>query len=337
MGRRMQRGTGRRILVLGVALALGTGTLSAEPARAAESAKIQAVLNSDGGGRMVANSQTNPSDETWFWEACAPDLSTCTPFGSVRIVNTTGAAAETVFRVTSSYGATTLSPVWHGNVTSLGPPSVSGVVRANELVTPVPGQWNGGWDGDFDLTQLSACAIPAGDACTTITDFRYARGCQSGATVLDPAFTGEYLRVADERFGVGTAFTLEGAASPYGHEAWTAGPTTSVAIVGRIGRAAGPRTINCGPPPLVQASISKSGVATVKCGLGCRVVLLARRGPHTVRLTRKLPPTPLIPPRKGIPKLRLLPQSLARLGPGSVRMIVTVDGKRAARRTVLLD
>lgn len=325
----MQRRVGRRILVLlATAFALGTGVQIAEPAGAAASPAIQATLNADGSGALLIN----PTTESWSWEACTPHLSECTPFATGWQITTAGAAPETVFRASSGGGAAALSPVWHGNVASHAPPSVNGIVRANELVTPIPGEWSGGWDGDFDLTQLSACGSPAGTDCTTLTDPIYPAGCRHGATVLDPAFTGAYLRVADERFGVGTAFTLEADASPYGHEVWVPGPRTSVAIVGRIAPAAGPRTAKCGPPPLVEASISRRGIATVHCGLGCSAVLVARRGTLTVRLARKLPPMGT----RTRKRLWLSRRSLSRLGLGPVRIILKIDGKRSARRTMLL-
>ncbi len=337
MARMMQRRMVMQIpVLLAVALALGVGTLGSPPSAAAESATISAHLNADGSGSLIVN----PTSQGWSWEACVPDLSKCTQFATGQIITTVGAEANTVFRA-SAGGTTALSPVWHGNVTSLTPPSVSGVVRANELVTPIPGQWGGGWEGDLSFTQLSACASPEGIDCTTLTDRTYSEehpeACPNGSAVLDPAFTGEYLRVADLQVGPRPVSAGVGTSSPYRHEVWAANPLTAVAIVGRIAPAVGPRTAKCGPPALVKASISKKGVATVRCGLGCRVVLIAKRGRHSARLARNLRPFPFMAPRNyPIPKLSLSPQSLMRLGSGRARMIVMVDGRRATRRTVLL-
>lgn len=62
-------------------------------------------------------------------------------------------------------------------------------------------EWRGGWAGDAHFTQLAACANAQGTACTTLTDMHYPSRCANGAAVLDPAFTGDYLRVADQLVG----------------------------------------------------------------------------------------------------------------------------------------
>jgi hypothetical protein len=321
-------------------LILGLAPLSAASAAAAESAKVSVWLNGDGSGGMVANSQTNPETETWFWEACNPDLTTCSPFGTGRHITTAGAPAETVLKATSNYGAAAVSPLWHGDVASATPPSVNGVVRANELVTPVPGVFAGGWQGDLSWMQLSVCHTATGVNCTTITDPGYSEErpetCSHSATVIDPVFTGEYLRVADRQSGPNPITAGVGTSSPYGQQVWTADATTSVAVVGRISRATGPRAAHCGPPPLVRVSISKSGVASVRCALGCDAVLIAQRGRRRARLMQKIAPFPLYRPRNlPIPRLRLSPRALAALGLGRIRMTVKVGGRIVAHRIVL--
>jgi len=333
----MRFAAGQRLLFLAFLTLVGTIALGGGDAMALERAEISTSLNPDGSGSMITNSQTNPSDEVWSWEACEPDLSSCAPFATGRIVSTDGAAAETVFRVTSSLGATALSPVWHGNVAATGLPSVAGTVRANELVSPVAGQWSGGWDGGGDLFQLAACMTLSGTGCTTLTHSNYPRQCPGTAVVLDPFFTGRYLRVADWRLGAGPyVMPLYAVVTPYGHRGWEPRPTVSAAVVGRIAPATRDRAASCGPPPLVEAAISRRGIATVTCGLGCRIVLIARRGTRSVRLVREVArPTPgrlRGPIALGIPRPKL-----DRLDPGRVRIVVKVNGVRAARRTTLLD
>lgn len=154
-----------------------------------------------------------------------------------------------MFRVTGQ-GDVGISPVWRGSLRAVEPPSVLGRIRANELVTPDLARWKGGWVGDFDQTQLAACKTPRGEGCITITHPKYVQGCRNGATVLDPVFTGRYLRVADLRLGPGTSFTAEAVGSPYQGKIWRRDHQTAVAIVGRIGSATGPRMDQCGPPPL---------------------------------------------------------------------------------------
>lgn len=116
---------------LATALALSLALMLATGARAAETAHIQATLNSDGTGSMIANVSMGHSGELWSWQACTENQSSCVPFASGQIVNTGGASPGTVFSATESLAdATTTSPVWHGNVSALTLPGVSGEVRA---------------------------------------------------------------------------------------------------------------------------------------------------------------------------------------------------------------
>jgi hypothetical protein len=299
-------------------------TTTPAPARSAPIA----LLNPDGSGRLLAD-QGSPE-----WKACKPDLSVCSPFAAGSDISTDGAAPETVFWG----GEDQLSPVWYGNVFAVTQPSVTGTLRANELVTPVPGQWHGGWDGDHDSTQLAACTSPTGEDCITLTHTHYPGGCSDGAAVIDPAFSGRYLRVADQRLGAGPiAEPAYAVSSPYGGGVWPADTLTSVAMVGQITAATGDREVECGPPPLARASISKRGVATVRCELlACRTALIAKRGRRRARVVRKLPAVPFRLSAKNLPRLRLRPRSLVRLGSGRTRMIVKVNGLQIAQRTVRL-
>jgi hypothetical protein len=311
---------------------LTAGLLSFAPVSAAEGIRMQALLNADGSGFLGVNTPKEPMT----WEACSPTLSNCTPFGSGATLNTAGANPETVFRVAGGDGSIGLSPIWHGNVVSLTPPSVRGSVRANELVTPRAGQWLGGWGGEGDFLQLAACPTKNGSNCTTLTDDHYRGSCPESSAVLDPAFIGDYLRVADQRRGAGPHYMLRYASrSPYAARGgvWEASTTTSAAVVGRIGAVTGPRTERCGFPPLNQASISKHGVATVHCGLGCRAVLIAIRGRKHVREARRLPRWLT---HRHPSTLRLSSGALARLGPGRTRIVVNADGRRIARRIIRL-
>lgn len=317
--------------------------LAAVPALAAEEGiEMQALLKDDGSGFLFVNTPQEPMT----WEACSSTLTNCTPFGSGGELATAGASPVRIFRVTGGAGSIGLSPVWHGNVSSTSPPSVRGSVRANELVTPVPGGWGGGWGGDEpDFMQLSACPTPTGENCVTLTHSHYAASCANEAAVLDPAFVGDYLRVADRRNGAGPHIVpLYGVGSPYGLDIWTAGPRTSAAIVGRIAPAQHRRTARCGPPPLNAAAISKRGVAIVECRLGCRTVLIAKHKRRRARVVRRLPRKRALPrrlgerpiPLRGPAALRPPRRFSAPLGHRRVRVIVKIDGRQAARRTVRL-
>jgi hypothetical protein len=277
------------------------------------------------------------------WEVCSAPLTNCAPFGSGGETTTAGAPPESVFRVTGGKGSVGLSPLWHGNVALLTPPSVIGAMRANELVTPVAGEWSGGWEGETGFMQLSVCPHATAVRCVTLTHSHYLGACPNKSAVLDPAFVGEYLRVADRRQGTGPHATMRYAVrSPFGLDLWEAGPAVSAAIVGRILPATGFRTAACGPPPLNSASISREGVATIACGLGCRVVLVAKHRRLRARVVRNLSgkrASPLrlgerpIPLRRPI-SLRPPPRFLERIGGGSVRLTVRIGGKRVASRAV---
>jgi len=317
-------------------LALCAMTVATKPGLADDSLPMQALLKPDGSGFLIVNTPSRPMS----WEACSADLAECAPFDGNEPngwLNTGDAQPETVFRVTGD-GSTGLSPLWHGNVSPLTAPSVVGEVRANELVRPVPGQWQGGWEGEGDVLQLAACRTQEATGCTTLTDSHYPSTCPGRSAVIDPAFIGDYLHVANRRQGAGPHYELLYlSTSPYHARGgvWRPSSITSAAVVGRIAPPTGKRTNRCGFPPLNRASISRSGIARLKCGLGCRVLLIAGRRGRRVHVTRKLAPPEWF--TQSPIALRLPRRLLARLGSGRARMVVRIDGRRVARRTVLLS
>jgi len=322
----------------GICLLVLFGAFGSSVASASEHASIAGFLNPDGTGGMIANSQTNPEGETWNWESCTPLLSACRPLGQGRIIETFSAKPEVVFRTTSSLGATAVSSTWHGNVASKAPPTMVGRVQANELVTPIPGRWRGGWTDDLDRIQLAACSTRNDAHCTTLTDRHYTEGCPNDAAVIAPAFTGKYLRVADQRISAQTLELDYGLGSPYGQPVWKASKTTSVAFFGRIAPAVGNEPAECGPEPLVEASVAEGGGAIVRCGFGCNTTLTITQGRHRARVSRRLEPLPYIPARaRDIPRLRIPARRLTDFRSGYAQATITVDGKRAARRAIWLE
>ncbi|HEU4463273.1 MAG TPA: hypothetical protein VFR75_11840 [Solirubrobacterales bacterium] len=212
---------------------------------------------------------------------------------------------------------------------------MAGTVRANELVVPLPGHWIGGWDGDVNWTQLAACRSPSDEGCTTLTHRHYVGGCRNGAAVIDPIFAGRYLRVAARRVPAHTPELAYAVGSPYTPEIWPAGPTVAVAFIGRIQRETGPPASGCGPSPLVEASISRRGVATVRCGLSCRATLVAQQGRRRASVSRKLAALPEgTRSEAGLPQLRLSPGKLKRFEPGRARFVVKVYGRAFASRNL---
>lgn len=328
---------GRGIALAALAIALAAGVQVVPTAGADEDieqvADIETRFLPDGKGEMFAWALRDEPGRTWTWEACAPDLTACADFDAGARVSTAGAEPETVFRATSSDGLSATSPLWHGDLASVAAPSASGAIRANEVVTALPGRWHGGWEGDRDLLQLAACLAPEGAICTTLTDTHYFSGCGSNTALIDRGFAGRYLRVANSRTdgsALSPAFVI---GSPYAGTAWAPGATTSVAVVGQIEPAAGPRAARCGPPPLSSVSISKRGVATVMCGLGCRAVLIGKRGRRRARIRRRIAPPHEIADAPSL-ALRLPRRALTRLGVGRARVVVRIDSEWAAARKV---
>ena len=315
------------MIAVAVALTCVPGAVCTGSATAAEQAVVEAFLTPDGSGELIAQENFREG-KGWSWEACTIGLTSCVHYATGEETTTAHAMPETIFRATSRAGASAFSPVWHGDVKSLEPPSVQGQLLANELVTPIAGRWSGGWDGDYNWTQLAACSTPAETECTTLTDQHFNGSCARGAAVLDPAFVGQYLRVADQRVDAEAGIELYAISSPYHQdEIWQAGPLTSVAIVGRIGRAKGPRKAKCGPPPVVtEASISKRGIVEVKCTLSCHIAVIGQRGARTVRIHGKALAFPK--------ELRFPRGKRTYLNGGPLQIRVLIDGKQVAHRNV---
>ncbi|HEX3874677.1 MAG TPA: hypothetical protein VHW26_11065 [Solirubrobacteraceae bacterium] len=335
--------------------------LFAAPAGAAGGATVFRTLNADGTGTLSASTPTQPAAETWSWEACAADGTSCVPFATGATITTNGAGPNTVFEATASDGPTAASPVWAGSLTSISPPSVSGALRANALVTPNPGGWTGGWPDDYHQTQLAACTDPQGTQCITLTDTHFAGGCVGGAAVIDPAFAGRYLRVADHIVGPNELIADYALSSPYGSAIWAAGPRTSVAVLGVIAPATGPPTASCavpydgaaGPPvttpgtpppaaspapapappssarrqPSATAALSATGGAVVHATAKCAVTLEASHGRHHVHVTHTVAASKTV-------DIRIPPARLRRLGSGRTVFAVLVNGIRRTTRVV---
>jgi len=125
----------------------------AAPCAAADTAPFgtQALLNSNGSGTLAVFGGIGGT-ASWSWQTCAPDGTDCAPFTTGGLASYPDGAQEyidgipgdVVFVGTASDGATAMSPVWAGDVSVATPPSVSGEVRANSLVTPVAALWSGG-------------------------------------------------------------------------------------------------------------------------------------------------------------------------------------------------
>jgi hypothetical protein len=318
---------GRRGSIFASALilfvALGPGSPDAE---ALGRLPFQVLLNADGSGRIFMNDGTTPS-----WKVCKPGLTDCRQFATGNF-STGGAPAGSVFWA----GGDLLTPLWKGNLRSVGPPSVRGKVRGNEIVVPVAGRWEGGWESDYDDLSLSICKTPSAKRCLQV-NHEEARGRRCGpdeATLIDPAFAGRYLRVVDHRYGEGTLFAGVGH-PPYFPLEIDPEPTVAMAIVGRIAPASGSPEADCGPPPLFEASISADGSARVTCTLlACRAVLRARCADGGARVGTRLPAARFYGSSSAT--LRFSPRAIERLEGCRARETVKVNGRVLGRRAVRL-
>jgi hypothetical protein len=298
-------------------------------ASAAEKPEIRVSVDENGSGTLVVN------PGAWNWENCTPGLSHCVSLGPAQDISTLGVEPNTRFRVTRpGVEETAISPIWQGDVANIEHPAVSGTIRANELVTPVAGKWTGGWEGDYGATQLAACVNGNGTECTNFADPLESSAehpCPNGAAILDPALTGDYLRVAERQVypdPVGSAVW----SAERGLPVWQESAATSVAVVGQIAPAEGPgiRTPSCGPPLNMSSFISMRGIATVHCTFGCQAVLSARSRRATVRLERRLKAMPHGASRN----LTLSKRSVAHLQLPIAKLTLEINGKRTSQRVV---
>lgn len=311
---------GSVLLIVGVA----TLGIAAPPSIAAPS--IDTSLNPDGSGTLAIS----PSEES-SWEACNRELE-CTPFATGSQISTGNAPEGTIFKA-SVGGRAVLSPAWGGNVFLAKRPSLRGDVRANEFVAPLGGDWRGGWPGYLGITQLAVCRTPGDSDCIVLSNHRIPCMGMPGGAVIDPAFTGWHLRLAEEIQPVGGHGVYS---HPLDEPAFPASAISYVAIVGQIAAATGPAAMECGTPQQTQASISGEGVATVRCGAGCHAVLVAKRKRRNLEFVREVAPTPLHLAPKDLPRLRFPQTALSRLGAGRIRIAVLIDGEWAAGRTIVL-
>jgi hypothetical protein len=286
---------------------------------------FQVLLNADGTGHIFMNDGSVPS-----WDVCRSDFTGCTAFATGNF-NTDGAPAGSVFR-----DGDLVTPLWKGNLRSLGPPSVNGEVRGNELVAPVAGLWGGGWETDYDDLSLSICRTSTSTRCLQVNhEEPRGRICGPDETLLiDPAFAGWYLRVVDHRYEKGSIFAGVGH-PPYYPLEIAPGPIVSVTVVGKIAPAIGPPKADCGPPPLFDGSISSDGSAQVSCTLiGCNAVLTARCRGRSARAKRKLSPSRYFKTESATVRLR--PAAIERLDGCRVSETIRINGRAVSRRSLRL-
>jgi len=357
-------------VVCGVALlaSVVAGSAQSQPSPVAS---VLVGLNPDGSGNLFAVG-SGTSAQGWAWQSCRGSGTTiCAPFAVGASIQTGDAASGTFFVASTGAGAIATSSVWYGNLTAQAPPRVYGDIRANAEITPIPATWSGGWQAAFasDSEQLAACADADGTDCTALTAPGYIYECAAGGAVIDPVFTGWYLRVADQHAEsnepepvpvvVTRPPVLILSGSPYQAPVWQPNATTSVAVVGRIAPATGARVTFCGGPPLPAtanpyrptyrcpkssqffacpvATIAPTGEADIWCGpSSCEPSVQLRHGRRTVVLQPIASVQPTGPPAGPI-IIRISRSTRARIGHGSVIESVYARGALLARRRIMLS
>ncbi len=298
---------------------------------------VSATLTPSGGGEVTAYGFGGTKPPTWTpaWQICNAAGEACGPYGLGDRIDVGGSPAGSRFKALGADGTTfALSPVWNGALALRTGPRARGAVRANRLITPLPAVWNGGWADDGAETQLSACPTAGATGCITLAESRESP-C-AGAAAIDPDFTGWYLRVASGVYGPDNSFAVAGGADEHAEHAWQTGPTSAVAVLGRVARATGRRTSSCGPtlvpglPPrealnVRYAEIETDGLAIVSCSTFCPVAERAAAGGR--QAVAKAGGT-------GEIELRIPGPALARLGHGRIRYMLSVYGHPVARSVI---
>jgi hypothetical protein len=317
-----------RLLLLAMAIGLiaASGAEAAPAGGGSGGIHMQALLDDDGTGRLFVNNADGP----WRWESCTPPLTDCRRIAGGRELSTRGVRPPAVFRVRSE-GLVGVSPKWRGQLRQVAPPSVTGFIRANEFVSPMPGRWARGWEDEQSELQLSACVTAQGKDCTTLTHTHYLRDCSvpdslNASFVIPEEFAGRYLRVAERRLGAGPIIrAMYAVSSPYGGRILRRDGATAVAVVGRIASPTRDFPGECGPPVPGEGSISKRGLGFVRCSEDCRATLIAGRAGRVVKAERTIAASRgslfVGPPEQ----IALPPGRLAKLGEGPITVALRVD------------
>jgi hypothetical protein len=134
--------------------------------------------------------------------------------------------------------------------------------------------------------------------------------------------------------GLGGHNARSASASQYGGPPFPTPPVTTPPVTGPPATTPPVPTPPVPTPPASQfqpraasAKVSTHGAATIHCSVACHIVVRASRGSHRVRVAKTLSGS-------GTATVRLSKSALRRLGRGRVVLIVEVDGKQVAKRTL---
>lgn len=176
-------------------------TASAEGSAARYSVQIQAVFSPSGDPALVANFSPNGALATPRWSICSPPRYICVSARARHHELSPGRhPAGTVFRATANYfgHAYTARVTWHGRVSAVSRPILTGFPRVGALVTPLQARWRGGWGREFDQLGVEACPTTTSRHCVMVSGGQL--GCPDHSrAILPKSVDAWYLFALDAR------------------------------------------------------------------------------------------------------------------------------------------
>jgi hypothetical protein len=199
------------------------------------------------------------------------------------------------------------------------------------LVRPLAATWTGGWGNESSRLQTQVCRL---GSCKVIADGVYWNRCPGAGAVLQSRYEGWYVRVVDQRIGRDTGWALYAVSTPEALKPLEPSPAQATARFGPIRAATGPAESGCGGSssarllPRARSTPAGALLGFATCAGPCRATLVARHGDRRVRLVLGL---------GGSHRALVLPWTrVAKLGGRSLRVSVSIDGRRVGARRVTL-
>lgn len=221
----------------------------------------------------MANFTPDGSLATPHWSICSPSSQgACTAAASKNQELEPGPEpAGTRFVATARYAGRTYSAAvtWEGRVQAVSAPALGGIAREGRVISPLPAEWTGGWQGDFDQLGVEACATANGTRCRMLGGGELGCPDNTSRPLLRGWFTGWYLFALDARLPVNDACAGTGYAANADLPLWPIGQT--IASSPALAKITGP------PRPTVRflrPAVLRKGtlyVADLRCRTRCTV------------------------------------------------------------------
>lgn len=149
---------------------------------------------------LVANFSPDSGLATPTWSLCPPGGAACQPTGvKSQVLEPGPTEAGTTFEATVTYKGVTYrarSSPWLGRLTATSRPRLEGEARVGARVTPVAGEWSGGWGDEGNVLSVVACRPRDMRDCVTIAHPWVLGGFRGR---IDPRWSGYYLFAYDVR------------------------------------------------------------------------------------------------------------------------------------------